>query len=252
MENLNLVTSDQVYILSLDILGFSKLVENNRHPDLVDIFEHLINTWTADLKLTNEHYLTKIDDTITADIKSLFISDTILMYSLTAEIESFLKLVFLTQILLANSFNLGVPLRGCLTSGELAVKHIKNNDLIFGKPIVEAYNFEKIQEWAGCCITTKCLSTVERFHINKDKPCLDWLIRRKDLIKYRVPLKDNKSDELLVVNWVPIAMNILRLNKESIINAFFRYNKQPDSEIEIKKTKRKVDNTLQFWEKNTT
>jgi len=251
-NSVNLKTSDQVYILSLDILGFSKLVEKNRHSHLVDIFELLINTWIADLNLANKHYLYEVDGKITDKINSLFISDTILMYSYTAEIENFLKIVLLTQVLLANSFKMGVPLRGCITSGEITVKHLNNNDLIIGKPIVEAFLLEKKQEWAGCCVTKKCTETVERFHVNKSKPCLDWLIKKRDLLKYNVPLKESTFNEMLVINWVSIAKNLLKLESKDIYDSFFMHRKEPDNENEIIKTQNKIINTLKFWKENTT
>lgn len=245
-EKITLESTDQAYVLSLDILGFSKIVKNNRHNYLIDLFERFVNTYIADLSLLNKYYLREVDNKITDDLKALFISDTIIIYSINAEIENFLKIVSLAQVVIANSFELGIPLRGCLTSGMLTIKHLKDNDILFGKPIVDAYEFEKNQEWAGCCVTSKCIETVERFHVNKNKPCMDWLIKNKSLIKYDLPLKLNRIENMFVINW-RIAADVIFLDENSIADAFCMHKKDPIDPKEHEKIETIKQNTLTFW-----
>lgn len=246
---MDLESTDQCYIASLDILGFSAFVKNNEHHRLIDLIESFVNKIKADRDLINAEYLKIVDDEITEEVKSLIISDTIILYSSKAEIESFLKIVLLIQILLTNSFLSGIPLRGCLTAGEISVKHLKNNDIIFGLPLVEAYEEEKKQEWAGCIITNKCLDTVKRFHVNNNKPCIKWLKRNKDIIEYHTPLKNNIYALMHVVNWTKIATAI-KLNDSIIQRSFYEHNKEPLTHEDIIKTKLKVKNTLDFWKNN--
>jgi hypothetical protein len=248
-DKITLESTDQAYVLSLDILGFGKIVKNNRHQHLMDLFELFVNTYIADVELINKYYLREVENKLTDNLKALFISDTLIIYSLTAEIENFLKIVSLTQMIIANSFELGIPLRGCLTSGILIIKHLENNDILFGKPIVDAYEYEKDQEWSGCCITKKCVETVERFHVNKFKPCLDWLIKNKDIINYKVPLKNSRIEEMMVINW-KIAANHIHLNEDTITSAFFMHKKEPINNLEYQKIENMKNNTLAFWNSN--
>lgn len=251
MDKIDLETFDQAYVLSLDILGFSKIVKNNSHQHLVNLFEDYTNTYNVDLDLVNKHYLRTFFSDSSGVLKSLFISDTLIIYSLNAEIENFIKMVALAQVIITNSFELGVPLRGCLTSGALTIKHLENNDIIFGRAIVDAYEYEKIQEWAGCCITQQCLETVERFHINKDIPCLEWLLKRKDIVKYMVPLKNDKYEDMHTINWKNTA-NQIRLSESTIRTAFLQHKKGPVDEQEYQKIKAMRNNTLEFWNSDIT
>jgi hypothetical protein len=249
VNHITLESTDQAYVLSLDILGFGKIVKNNRHQHLVDLFENYVNTYIADIDLVNKYYLRIVDNKSTEDLKALFISDTLIIYSLSAEIENFLKIISLAQVLITNSFELGIPLRGCLTSGVLTIKHLKNNDILFGKPIVDAYEYEKDQEWAGCCITEKCIQTVEKFHVNKDKPCLEWLLRRNEIVRYRVPFKNNRFEDMLVINW-KIAANHIHLYESTIKSAFLSHKKEPINDLEYQKIEIMKNNTLEFWKSN--
>lgn len=249
-EKISLDSTDQAYVLSLDILGFSKIVKNNRHNYLVDVFERFVNTYIADTACVNKLYLREVDNKTTDDLKTLFISDTIIIYSINAEIENFLKIVSLAQVVIANSFELGIPLRGCLTSGMLTVKHLKDNDILFGKPIVDAYEFEKDQEWAGCCVTSKCIETVERFHVDKNKPCMDWLMKNKHLMKYDLPLKHNRKEKMHVINW-RIAADEISLDENSISDAFYMHKKEPIDHNELEKIEIMMQNTIKFWNFST-
>jgi len=57
---------------------------------------------------------------------------------------------------------------------------------------------------------------------------------------------------MLVINWVSIAKNLLKLESKDIYDSFFMHRKEPDNENEIIKTQNKIINTLKFWKENTT
>ena len=116
---------------------------------------------------------------------------------------------------------------------------------------MDAYEFEKEQEWVGCCVTNKCIETVERFHVNKNKPCMAWLLKNKALIKYDLPLKHNRRENMLVINW-RIAADEISLTEDSIIDSFNMHKKEPIDQDEFKKIENMKHNTLAFWRKAST
>jgi len=80
-------------------------------------------------------------------------SDTVILWLPTGKrtpSDTVESLVYTSQLLLARTMWLKVPLRGAIAYGECVV----SQDPVYylGKPVLEAYDMEKAQEWAGAVL----------------------------------------------------------------------------------------------------
>lgn len=117
-----------------------------------------------------------------------------------------------------------LPVRGTITYGEFVFHkgniwtevfgrekiEAKNINLIFGKPIVEAYHFEKNIEMITIALSESALNEV-------DQKLLDFFNGNNLLIKYPIALKDDKSKDGYIINPTSkshFECNIKRLERE--------------------------------------
>jgi len=132
-----------------DILGYRSLIENNTLDSLIEIFNEFImdlDQKAVTLMHQDEHQVTAITPT-----KTLIFSDTIILYQTMSESMLDFSPSFLTKacVLLRLGFEHGVPLRGAISFGEFFV-HERS---YLGKPIVDAFEAEKNQQWLGVILT---------------------------------------------------------------------------------------------------
>jgi len=147
-----------------DILGYRSLIENNDLDRLIEVF----NQFIKDLDQMGVTLGGQDKSQITALVptKTLVFSDTIIFYQARAESTPDFAPSFLTQVcvLLRLAFERGVPLRGAISFGEFFV----HEKAFLGRPIIEAFKAEKIQQWSGVMLT----ESAERMY-------LDYRRRRK-------------------------------------------------------------------------
>jgi len=115
-------------------------------------------------------------------------SDTFFLYTSEVNDRSFLALLAACDFLFLAAIENELPIRGATAVGELVV----SNGIEIGKPIVEAYENEKKQDWIGCWINDSCIA-----RINKAEHLLG-----KDIVKYQIPLKGGKVKKRYAFNWV--------------------------------------------------
>jgi hypothetical protein len=105
MEEANLHLFTQPYVAFLDILGFSELVNNNNHDELVKLYKALIE---LPVKFLSQESAT--DDIIheifdTNEIKLVNISDSIVLWTKNSNEKSLWHLVNAVQLLLQLSMS---------------------------------------------------------------------------------------------------------------------------------------------------
>lgn len=133
-----------------DILGYRSLIKNNSLDRLIEIFNQIIkdiDQKAVTLLYQDEH---QAYSGITPT-ETLVFSDTIILYQTTSKSMADFGPSFLTKacVLLRLGFEYGVPLRGAISFGEFFV-HERS---FLGKPIVEAFEAEKNQQWSGVVLT---------------------------------------------------------------------------------------------------
>ena len=167
-----------------DILGFTKLVQNNPLDDVVkngfgqfrDILYRVVHH-----KEPPEETLSLRELTEQSRVGLAWFSDTVLFYSLedTEEdcrrvIESTMWLIFFTML------NPALRVRGAVSYGEVFID--QTNGLFFGVPIIEAYKLQELQDWSGGALAPSLVSRVPPEYFRTK--VYDWYFT-----DYPVPLK---------------------------------------------------------------
>lgn len=261
-------TYRSVFFGFLDILGFGDIVRSTEHNRL----EHLYLTLPAQLDgaLAGERYvavggnartLRFLPDIDKATVNSLLVSDSIMLWTNTESMRAFFNILTAVRDLMISALVHGMPLRGAISRGPLTLltgrsstKRLIFQHTLFGKPIVEAANAEKVQEWSGCIITptamepylarnSRPLSSVPP-PARSDETALMCIFKRLLLRRYPVPIKTAEgrivTDEQYVVNWAYGGLNSVYVDE--VTEAFTMHGKS----VVDPRIKSKMENTIKF------
>lgn len=209
------------YLLNIDVLGFGDFVKNNSTQIVIDFYAKIITGSVFGGEIIDKN-----------NIEVMVYSDTIAIKSNNVDknkaLADLIKIGQLIQVgqyySAINPHSIFLPVRGTITHGEFVFHkgdiwtqtpgrekiEAKNINLIFGKPIVESYYFEKDIEMITIALSDSVIQKV-----NQEQ--LDLLIGNNLLIKYSIALKDNKSKEGYLINPTSkshFELNIKRLESE--------------------------------------
>ncbi|NLZ94908.1 MAG: hypothetical protein GX921_03670, partial [Bacteroidales bacterium] len=228
-------TIETSYVAFLDILGFKELVDNNDHEKLTKIFEHIVDKILDSLvesyNLPKGGFMGPQGEQFNID--SLFISDSIILWTKNNTPRSLIKLFMLTSDIIALSFIGGFPVRGGVSVGPISAYKRLNNTTLFGKGLTNAYLIEQIQNWAGCIVDDKVIEEFDKTNEEfrkigfKDDDMISsegLLDPLKILDKYEVPLKSGVKSEYYVINW-PKNKFCKEMKLEDLVHSFSDYNK---------------------------
>jgi len=234
-------TDDPIFVAFLDILGFKNLVMNNTISSLFQVYDQFLkrmeNSKTfSELSYSHESFRNSI-------INSLFVSDSLILWTEDFSQISLYKLTGLVSMLIAESFLQGTPVRGAIDLGEIAVRTTWTNQTIVGKGLTNAYESEESQEWAGCLVSERCIEQFNKLADIQDGLKNDYLFDINLLIHYPIPVKGEQSKNNAAVNWTYL-INKEFLSKEIIAESFNKYNKDSNDN----RTQKKIDNTLKFYD----
>jgi hypothetical protein len=235
------------FVAFLDILGFTELVKHNSHLDLIKIFKKFLflNQYGLSRGQVNENAINR-DELFNTDISKvslISISDSIVLYTKDNSITAFIDIIKAVSILLNIGIKNGLPLRGSISCGNFSafllkessnLEYVFSRQLLLGKALVEAYEFEAQQEWSGCIIKNNC---IENFINTDEKKILKNIIYTHKIEEYNVPLK-KEIEKYYVVNWIKDNS----INTKIITEAFSKYNKKTN----IPSVKCKISNTIEF------
>jgi len=231
------------FVAFFDILGFKNLVEKNSHKDLMDIYNE---TLYENLNLTDKIFnpihkiFTPETEQDSLDIQTFVISDSIILIQNDMSKRGFLNLIAKSQVLLSNSLADGIPLRGAISFGPVTVIQNVKGTSIVGLGLTKAYSLENKQQWSGGIIDKECFGL---FPGEKAETFIETLLSNKKnplIIKYNIPLKENKFISGYGFNWPQFAL----LKEESqVIAAFTKHKKEIISE----KEQLMIDNTVKYF-----
>ncbi|WP_372437381.1 hypothetical protein ACCM60_21690 [Pseudomonas chlororaphis subsp. aureofaciens] len=132
------------YLLFLDILGFSELVEKKSPQEIYAIIDNALDTFRRWEKMNGL-------------FKTIYFSDTFLFYQEPKGYGSwaFLDIYGIGGMVLAALLAAGIPARGAISFGEFEVEldSTGRHQVYFGKALVEAYKAEQREKWIGITIT---------------------------------------------------------------------------------------------------
>lgn len=250
-EGNDLIDYPKCYVAFLDILGFSAYVKANSHEALKSIYEKFGNNIQHALSGGYVEFNDGENECIGPDIRrayvnSLFVSDSILVWTVDESAESFEKIVKAVRSLLAFSILDGILLRGAIALGPLTMivnqwpSQTHNFQCsMFGEPIVDAVNAEEKQEWCGCEITNEAIEN----YLKKASP-QQSVIEAKMILSYPIPKKAAKFTQGYVIDWVNhpqagIDANVVR-------GAFAPSPRTNMTDEDWNKIEEKMNNTLKF------
>lgn len=174
----------QGFVALYDILGYSQLVKENDLLKVVRVHEKMKEM----MKNNTEGYVYRLGKPIIAVYNY---ADTFLIYTNEMSDTGFKALLEGCHFIFIAAIFYGLPIRGATACGEFYV----SENLITGKPIIEAYEKERKQDWIGCWITDECLDKIS-------EGTRQEFINKRKIVKYHIPFKEGVVEEVYAFNWL--------------------------------------------------
>lgn len=174
------------YLAFFDLLGFSELVKREDTSEVARIIHAIQHFANIARGYGEEPFFSQRNNEENHQnyVQSLFVSDSVVFVTNGATIEDFANVIITAQGLLSMCMLSSIPIRGAITTGDLIFD--LGFHILYGKPMVEAVELEKIQEWFGVAIHPSCSSNINPEHIS-------GYIEKGYIKKYSPPLKSNTS-----------------------------------------------------------
>ena len=141
------------YLLFLDILGFSELVETMGAKEIYQIINKALVAF-------------KRWEDLNQQFSTIYFSDTFLFYQLSKgyKSERFLDIYAIGGRLLSALLAQGIPARGAISFGEFEVKDDQSgrHKLYFGRALIDTYKAEQRENWIGITILESAWSLYEQ------------------------------------------------------------------------------------------
>ncbi|WBM36419.1 hypothetical protein [Alcaligenes faecalis] len=131
------------YLLFLDILGFSQLVETRGHQEVYITIEKALDPF-------------RYWEQLNGCFQTIYFSDTFVFYQESTEFHPsmFLDIYAIGGMVLSALLAQGIPARGAISFGEFNVNADSSgrHQLYFGRAMIEAYRAEQREKWIGITI----------------------------------------------------------------------------------------------------
>ncbi len=180
------------YLLFLDILGFTNIVETRNTQEIYDIVDNALKDFGRWEELNGL-------------FKTIYFSDTFIFYQAPKGYGdwAFLDIYAIGGMLLSALLSKGIPARGAITFGEFEFRldTSERHQVYFGKALIEAYKAEQREKWIGITI----LPSAWRPYEQQNPGMINAFALEKTWLK--------RDDEVLLLNpfiklrsWYPLAL----------------------------------------------
>ena len=177
------------HVAFIDILGFSSIVSDSKFPD------------------TFRPYAQAVEDALhgqSGRLGYLVFSDSIILYDVISKNEP-RPILRSCSYLFENLLTIGLPFRGCISCGDFSVCRTTQGTVVAGTPIVDAYHYEKKQDWIGIILSP----TMVKRHWAPGTPAPGFRSEDAHVRAYKyIPLKSNQVgnpepfDGYAIVPWI--------------------------------------------------
>jgi hypothetical protein len=147
------------YAALLDVMGFSSMVASENHSRRIEDYLSALND-NPDLRDKNIEYVVFSDSIVVTTANDTDDSLQMIAKACSSVFGAFLKLE--------------IPVRGAITHGSYIRQKTDSGTFVAGRAIVDAYQFEKIQNWCGIML---CPSIVEKVSDLSDRCRLYKVVR---------------------------------------------------------------------------
>src|SRR5882672_8819469 len=131
------------YIALLDVLGFEQLVARESYVEELE-------RYTDTISRASENSL----------LEFVLFSDTIVITTFDTDELSLINLVHTCSRLFGELLTKGIAMRGAVARGSFIRNKSDAGVFLAGRAIVDAYKFEKKQNWVGILLTPSVLTTM--------------------------------------------------------------------------------------------
>ncbi len=167
------------YLLFLDILGFTQLVETKGIEEIYAIVDGALAAFR------------RWED-LNGDFKTIYFSDTFILYQDPKGFGNwaFLDIYAIGGMVLSALLAKGIPARGTISFGEFEVRLDtgERHQVYFGKALIEAYKAEQQEKWIGITILPSAWKPYE----SNNPGLIDVFTRERAWLK--------RDDDVLLLN----------------------------------------------------
>ena len=239
-----------VFVAYFDILGFKQIVENLSGEELLSVlnqFTLMSQKSISEGKVRQREDRCFVYDIWRTNIRCLHISDSVIFWSKSNTKEDFVDMAKVCQDFLLSTLHTSIPVRGCMTYGELFYKSGEVNNsyysyLLLGKGLVSAYIGAESLEFVGCVVDNSVKKVVS----------IENLKMADELFCHVADIPHKKAKDLnskLIIKMKPVMNEGSFENmKECLKNSFVVHQKIAFDRLSDS-IKRKYDNTLELWRK---
>lgn len=238
------------FISYFDLLGFSKVVENNTHPQLEDImqviFREIEDSSALGTRTIKGNRL--YSDLSKSKLHTLNFSDTIIFWTDDDSEESLIDILEVSHRYNWRGTCYFFPARGALVYGEISATIFTSHEnseftfsinSIFGMGLIDVHRKAESTQWSGAVIDNSVIERIIDFGEDPE------LFLKPYAKLYEVPYKDNKSinEYAFKLTKEPSHSAIgFKNTKEGIEKNFADYNKDSNTYS----VRKKLENTIEF------
>jgi hypothetical protein len=132
------------YVAFLDVLGFRAFVSSTKPENDLTAYVNTVDRAIQDPK---------------QKLQYVIFSDSVIVNSTKDDNESFEAIIQACAKLFAEFLQTGIALRGAIAYGSFYRSSMERGTFVAGRPIVEAFDYEKRQNWVGIML---CPSTIRK------------------------------------------------------------------------------------------
>jgi hypothetical protein len=142
-----------------DLLGFSNLVHNRSIQEVLPIYSEALNQMHLSCKLGKKE----------SGLLNSWFSDTFIIYTSSDSTQDFDYLENAARIFFQLLILSKIPVRGCISHGELYSQSRKN--IFIGPALIEAHAYGEALNWLGLCFAP---SIEKRLLLERPSSCWDY------------------------------------------------------------------------------
>lgn len=133
------MTKRNGFVALLDVLGFRALIASENSATRLEAYQRLLSD--------------ALRSPAPSKVEAVAFSDSIVLTTGADSAEDFVELATRCAVLHASALQQGIALRGAISCGIYFREIMDNSVFVAGRPIVDAYDYECVQDWVGIIVT---------------------------------------------------------------------------------------------------